>query len=290
MSKLILPCILVLIANAAAIQWPDFRVTFGLNPAFSSWDFAILPRDVASAVADSNGAWSAANAYDCTNGGKFNGIRANQGNDYTMSLLFDINGIIAGIQMNLLKSQVPNTSFQYGSVPMFQSDSLGGNDVYTLTVYFTDPSTICTTGRTEADLTNVGTITQLWLQNGPSPSNSIPVPNDRATAIAQGWSKNNCFVGMGRHNFYQSEQFQATNCQQIRPIFLLFDTSDTLIGFGFAAVGNFVSNRYEHPDAKAIKLIVGDGVAQCLLDDSTSPGLSTMHVYFDSKPYLFACV
>ena len=48
--------------------------------------------------------------------------------------------------------------------------------VYYLTAYFVEPSTICTTGRTEADYESQGTGYMIALQNGPTPSDIEVIP------------------------------------------------------------------------------------------------------------------
>ena len=50
----------------------------------------------------------------------------------------------------------------------------------------------------------------------------------------------------------------------------------------------FTFSRWEHPDASAIKRIV-DRPAQCTLDISDTPGLSTLHHYFYNWPWFTFC-
>lgn len=50
---------------------------------------------------------------DCTNGGAFNGIQhvktTNNSKDYSVGLLYDKNGIIAGIQMLVMSHYLPTS-------------------------------------------------------------------------------------------------------------------------------------------------------------------------------------
>jgi len=55
---------------------------------------------------------------------------------------------------------------------------------------------ICTTGRTEESIQKEGIATGIYLQNG-TPDNLIEIPYYRKDAIVAGWTKNNCFLGMG---------------------------------------------------------------------------------------------
>jgi hypothetical protein len=124
-------------------------------------------------------------------------------------------------------------------------------------LYISISATICSTGRNATDLTNgAGTGTQLSFQNGTNPSVLIVAPMNRTVALQQNWSDNNCFIGMGVHNWYEQEKLQETNCDYILPVFLLYNKQDGLLGFGFQHVGRTTSasNRFENPDDKAVKV------------------------------------
>ncbi|OXA47514.1 hypothetical protein Fcan01_17581 [Folsomia candida] len=152
--------------------------------------------------------------------------------------------------------------------------------------------TICAEGRSSDQLTIDGTGTQFYFQNGSDPSHLIVVPNDRTQALAEGWSNNKCFVGMGVHNWFQQEKFQETNCNYFRPAFLLYNLRNKLIGFGFHHVGKSFSNRVEHPPAAVAKSIVGSSVSQCLVDLASDGGvgITTMHVFMIKNPQLQNCI
>lgn len=281
LRALLVLALAVAVANADPTM-NEFKVTFGVP--FSGVNYYVdLPRTEADAVAQQ---WTALSDFsDCTNGGKYNGHRYVLGSDNSISLLFDRQGQIAGIQMNVNATSVAGTGYKYNEVPMYITDSIRGSPVYTMTAYFVDPSTICTVGRSYSQMVAQGTSAALYLQNGPTPATLITVPPQRAAAIDQGWTKNKCFVGMGYHNFYQSQKYQDSQCLAFRPAFLLYDAeiNGYLRGFGLAALGNAfsINNRYEYPSSGAIKLIVGsDNVAPCLLEKADSPKITTMHVFF----------
>lgn len=236
--------------------------------------------------------WTNISGNDCTNGGKYNGFRyIEKAETPGMALLFDVQGTIAGIQMILDKATIEaNNDYHFSAVPIYNPDTLNGQNVYVLTAYFVDPKTICTTGRANSDLTSTGTGTLLQVQNGTTPDSLLLMPRDRPTAIAQGWSTNKCFVGMGYHNFYKVGEMQDHKCLETIPLFGLYDDKCDQIGFGFAATGKVVQNHFENPSATAVKAIVGDTTPKCLTDKADNPGLTTMHVYFTDRPNLYACV
>jgi charged multivesicular body protein 7 len=278
------------ISVSSGVQWDDLKVTFGVNP-FSSNTFVHMPLTTTEA---DGGGWEKL-SQTCTNDNNFYGFRYMLNNDPGVTLLYDVNGVIAGIQMNLLKSEVLSSKnkYKYDKVSMFQTTTINGKDVFTLTAYFVNPGTICTTGRNETDLKTKGTGDSLFLQNGAKlpldSTNLIRVPLKRSNAIRDGWTKNQCFYGMGYHNFYKSEEFQSTNCEEIRPVFLLYNSNDELHGFGFAGNGVASSPRFEHPGRSAIKAIIGNDAAECILDATQTPGISTVHVYFIKRPYFINC-
>jgi len=274
--------------NADQQKWTNLKVHFSTNP-LSKYYYQTQPRTVSSLKASD---WTNISGNDCTNGGKYNGFRYVENSESGMALLFDSQGTIAGIQQILNKQEVQtNSAFHYDKVPQYNPDTFNGQDVYVLTAYFVDPETICTSGRDASQLTSDGTGNLLQLQAGPTPVDLLEMPRARSEAIAQGWSKNKCFVGMGYHNFYKVEDMASTNCLEIVPYFGLYDNNGDQIGFGFASYGTAQSNHFEHPPSLAVKAIVGaDQVPQCLLDGADKPGLSTMHVFFTDRPYLYACI
>jgi len=285
---LVFLCFCVAVNARQQKQWTNLKVHFDVN-LLSKYYYQTQPRQVTNTVANS---WTNLSGDDCTNGGKYNGFRyVENAESLGMALLYDVQGTIAGIQMILDKPTIEaNNDYHFSAVPIYNPDTINGQDVYVLTAYFVDPSTICTTGRASSDLTSTGTGNILQVQNGTTPDNLLLMPRNRATAIAQGWSKNQCFIGMGYHNFYEVEHMADQNCLETVPLFGLYDNNGDQIGFGFAATGKVVQNHFENPPSTAVRLIVGPTVPQCLLDKADNPGLTTMHVFFTDYPNLYACL
>jgi len=281
-------CLAAVAVSAEQREWSNLKVHFSAN-LLSKYYYQSMPRQLSELKASK---WTNLSGNDCANGGKYNGFRYVEKAEQGMALLFDAQGTIAGIQQILNKAQLTaNNAFKFDKVPAYNPDTLNGEDVFVITAYFVDPTTICTSGRSSSDLKASGTGTATQIQNGPTPADLKLLPRQRSEAIAQSWSVNKCFVGMGYHNFYKVESFAETNCLEIFPIFGLYDYNGDQIGFGFVAVGTSESNHFEHPPAAAVKLIVGtDMVPQCLLDTASNPGLSTMHVFFTNSPNTYACI
>jgi len=279
----IIPCLLFVASSVSAHdKWTDLKVTFG-NPLTK---FNDLPR---AAIDAEREGWSSMSNGDCSNGGSFNGHRYIFGDDTSLSLLYDNSGIIAGLQMNLLKAEIvlePN-SYEFENVAMFVSNTVKNQSAYSLTAYFVPPDSICKIKRIP---TIRSTGTQLVFQNGPTPAHLFEAPFMRPAAIAEGWTQNQCFVGMGAHNFYKVDEWQASDCNRVRPVFLLYDVYDELHGFGFATITHASSEneRYEYPGSGPIKAILGEA-PQCILDRADGIGLSTMHLYFVTRPAFINC-
>jgi hypothetical protein len=279
----------IAVIGVTAEKWEDLRVTFGVVPIEGQGKNEI-PRVVSDAT---NEGWVTI-SKDCSNGGKFNGLRylyqGDSGILYDRVVLYDTQGTVAGLQMLLPQSAVlsAKSTIHLGKILLYQNDTLNGVDYFVLTAYFQNPDTICTVGRSKAQLESDGTGDGLWLQSGVSPVKTIEVPLTRDEAIDDGWSENACFPQMGFHNFYRLDTWDSTNCEEIRPVFLLFNHDDELHGFGFVSPGKVTSDYFENPPYLAIKAIANPKTPECLKELADN-GITSMHVYFRSRTSPFAC-
>lgn len=226
------------------------------------------------------------------NGGYYYGYRASDPADEVLSLLYDVQDTIAGVQAWYPKEYVlvPESTFRFDQVWSYQNATVNGKEYFVSTVYFIPPELVCTTGRNSSSLVTEGTGLGMWIQQGPTPASSLAVARNRTEAYKQGWSMNSCFVGMGRHNFYQVETYDETNCTKSEGYFLLFNRDEQLSGFGFRIQGEIPSKYVEHPPNLAISLILGEPVPQCVLDQNTLVKSTTMHVFFTSSPWNINCI
>jgi len=228
-----------------------------------------------------------------TDAGHFYGYRVTDPKDSALSLLFDVNGVIAGVQAWFPQDEILNNTenkVRYYKVPMYQNVTVENKKYFVLTAYFVDPSIICEGGRSESALTTEGTGTGLWFQNGATPADLLFVPKNRTEAIAEGWTKNACFPGMGSHNFYEVEKYEETGCLETQAAFILYSKAGDMMGFGFHIQGVAQSERWtEYPPNLAISAILGAPVPQCVLTQNDLVGTTTMHVYFVNNPWLINC-
>uniref|UniRef100_A0A0B7AT02 DOMON domain-containing protein n=1 Tax=Arion vulgaris TaxID=1028688 RepID=A0A0B7AT02_9EUPU len=214
---------------------------------------------------------------DCDVNAPWRGARYIKGNDRSVTLLFDVNGHIAGIQAGIPKNQsdgYPTQSIR----PPFISDG----DNWVVTIYVTDPAKICTTGRSDAEVSAQGTGTNLYIQNSTIPEDSIKAPFNEADIAGTKWTEGKCFIGMGKHYWFNlSLDMKQEN---MFPVFLLY-TGGKSIGFGWAMPTNLTSSTYEHPPSNIFSLFMKE-VPIFLTKVSV---VSTMHVFMTNSPSTIFC-
>ncbi|XP_019646316.1 PREDICTED: uncharacterized protein LOC109486851 [Branchiostoma belcheri] len=247
--------------------WDGLRVTFGLNPFGNNFDR--LPRTMEEAK---DQGWTQFGSKSCR-AGTWLGFRYVKDNDPAVTLLFDKNGYIAGLQMGVKKSELPPD----GSVPPRQVTPPWiedrNNNMVLLTAYFIQPSDICRDGRTETEYEEEGTGTDLYIQTGPNPTVDImAIPKEQEDLEGTEWTEGRCFWGMGKHYWWNLRVDMP--CEEFYPVFIMYN-GGKLDSFGWN-IGTYLSSpRYEHPSGGFGMFM--KPVPTCLADHSEN--LSTMHVY-----------
>jgi len=266
----ILTTFVLLMGNGAfGVDWDDLRVTWSANP-FSSWGFDPMPRTSTGAMKD-----FVLKDDQCAQGSKFVGKRYWYKQDPAVILLYDKNGYIAGIQTAIPKSKL--TPSPYLSNHPYVDDG----DFWTVTAYFVDPSTICTTGRTAQQFKDQGTGTGLWLQNGTNPTRDlIQIPLQESEIQKTNWKFGKCFYTMGNHYWYNPTK--DMDCGKFYPNCLMYN-GGKLTAFCFALNSYLPSNRYEHPTPTNAKKFL-DPVPDCFFNDPNYSKLSSIHVFMISNP------
>lgn len=249
--------------------WDGLRTTWSLNP-FSPWAFQSQPRDLQHI-----GDYTFRDNQCQISNAKFLGQRYWYKQDPALTLLFDTNGIIAGMQTSIPKATY--TPSDYLENRNFVDDG----DYWTLTAYFVDPSIICAGGRTNDELSEQGTGTGLWLQWGPDPvKDSILVPSSEDDVKKTPWKYGHCFWTMGNHYWYNVTK--DMDCGNYIPNCLMYNKGK-LTAFCFSVNALLQSPRYEHPTNKQAKSFI-DPVPDCFFTDPSFKKSSTMHVYLIDNP------
>jgi charged multivesicular body protein 7 len=269
----------IFFSSNSAAAWNGLKAGFGINP-FSSTTFAALPRTVEEAQ---EWGWKAdTSAGGCgVAGTAFNGNRYTKDSDPGAMVLFDKQGKIAGIQAGIPKTQSATyPGPQNSKYHVFNEEA----KMWVVTAYFVDPSTICTTGRSQAEFETEGTGTQLSFQNGPTASSlmTIPMEESEVTTTTK-FVNGRCFYGMGQHYWYQLSK--TMSCDDTFPAFLLYNKGK-LNGFGWAFNPNFDNSyRWEHPTRSVFGAFMQE-VPDCLGVDGP---VSTLHVYMTDSPSTNFC-
>ncbi|GFN79310.1 hypothetical protein PoB_000581600 [Plakobranchus ocellatus] len=230
--------------DAGNPDWYTLRVKWGVDVSKS---FYTQPRTVDEAKQQG---YRLIGPDKCGASKAYNGFAYIKGDDPIVTLLFDKNDYIAGIQTAIRVSEEQKTGFPPKSLrPPFVLDGKD-NDRYVISAYFTDPSKICTEGRSKEQFEEEGTGENLWIQTGSSPSEVMKVAKNQ-DEISAPWVEGECFPTMGHHYWYNSTA--DMDCDELLPVFLLYN-GGKLNGFGFVSLADMDSTYYEHPEFKDIKL------------------------------------
>jgi len=269
------PYLVFLLSVAFAFADPPTHQSW--NGLFAPWDarpnsgYDALPRQLSEKgnfVLKDN---------QCTSAGaKFRGQRYWVFNDPATIIIFDKNGIIAGWQTSVRKSEFTPAPTQKGFVD--------DDHFWTQTIYFVDPSTICSTGRTKADLDKDGTGTGLWLQYGPDITKDVLHPPLLESEVKKNklWGSGRCLPTMGMHYWYNVTE--GMKCDDFLGNCLLYNHGK-LTGFCIAKNVHLESIRYDFPPPvpAALKATI-DPVPKCFFSEPAYQKLSSIHVYFHENP------
>jgi len=242
-----------------------------------SWDslsvtwrkFSSLPMTTKLAIKDG---WTKESS-SCSEG-SFVGYRYILNDDPAVMLLFDAQGNIAGFQTAVL-----NTTVTPKTQPWNKEENL-----YVVTVYFTDPKFICSTRQKRLNPDNIGD--KLLFQTGKTPKDVMEIPHAEEDIKKQkDWVLGKCFISMGRHYWYKISK--SMDCTDFYPFFVMYN-GNKLNAFGFVMDSNQGSSRFEHPTPFASKMTFRDETRPRCLDEPV-PQRSSIHVYLQRRPYFNFC-
>ncbi|KAJ6638358.1 hypothetical protein Bhyg_11093 [Pseudolycoriella hygida] len=284
----LLICACVLPGFNAFVKWNGLKATWCPGSVKNEYCFQDIPRTVESAL---NSGWRKVEGSTCHNNGAFNGFRMVKKDDYALTPLYDDHGIIAGIQVNVLKSELfatPN-QYKYDEVSDYLDNSIENHPIYSLTTYFVDPSSICGNGRSLRQLELEGTGSRIYFQTGKTPKQLRQIPLYRNEAEKM-YTSVNCVPTMGHHNYYDLPNVHLSNCTKFIPSFLLFNNNGELHGFGQATISNLSSPRFEDVNGLAVKVAMDPITPECMLNTAESaPGFSNIHFFLVDAPSSIKC-
>jgi len=268
-------CLSVFLSVTAALAeqaWPAYKTTF--------MQFNDQPRTVTEAE---ELGWVLVGSCD----GVFAGHRYSAPDDYSLVLIFDDAGYIAGEQSVVPLEEIDAAYVDISNNPAYILGEWFGLPVFYTTAYFVDPAIICNGGRDEATFEVQGTGDRLLLQNGLTPETYITIPMTETEAIAEGyWFKHLCIPAMGYH-YTTFDYNPSQDCNSVMPFHILYDL-DVMVGFVWQHEGNFKGANWEHPDQFGIAATIADPPT-CVATLMENVGITTLHHYFVSNPLLASC-
>ncbi|XP_048748192.2 uncharacterized protein LOC125660415 [Ostrea edulis] len=230
---------LVIPLGGPSPKWNDLRITWdynSTNPGLvtNPAAFAQLPLKESDAIIDGFTLLT-----DCSGSMNFVGKRYWRNNDPAVVLIYDTQGLIAGLQTGIpdnLPNGYPTSNLK--PRPFVQE----GNLLF-VTVYFMDPSKICSSTRTEIQVISDGIGTGLYFQNGPSAlTDTVSVPSDESTIKETLWGQGQCVPQLG--NQYHYNVRKDMYCEELAPLLLMYDRGK-LVGFAWFFVSDISSPVYE---------------------------------------------
>ncbi len=156
-------------------QWNDLKVTWGLNP-FDSKFFVSLPRTEAEAREKG---WK--REKNCS---QVNGNRYMQNGDRAVMLIFNANGIIAGVASGIPKGLPFN--FPSKNIRKFFNDE---GDLFSLSAYFVDPDSVCSNNKSTRQITGNRLVFKSKEFEVEAPLN--------INQMNSFWTEGSCFSSMG---------------------------------------------------------------------------------------------
>ncbi|XP_032217785.1 uncharacterized protein LOC116601181 [Nematostella vectensis] len=257
-------CCVLFFAGSNAWLWPKKASYEKLYVTFLKFDR--MPVTKSDAVSKG---WKLTKSCDASNA--FAGNRYVLNGDIATMLLLDNNGLLAGIQMGVSKSEVPAKSAPWVSE----------GDMYVITAYFRDPSSVCSPVTKRHVTKEYGD--RLVIQNGASISSLITIPYKEEGLKGSSWVEGKCFPLMGQHYWYNISN--NMNCEDFYPVFIMYNGGE-LNGFGWNIQKDLKSLRYEHPTPDKLKYFFHSATRPKCLD--TAGPLTTQHIYMD-WPYNNIC-
>ncbi|KAG8297761.1 hypothetical protein J6590_028594 [Homalodisca vitripennis] len=205
--------------------------------------------------------------------------------DTRVCVLFDCYSVIAGLRICFIKADVGiraasnNLSFPYNfdEKPQFVSHDYWNSPAWCFDVLFDCPETIKSGNRHYQE----GVVADfIWLYIPTAPQGWTKIARDESGVLAQNFTKQGCYPGMGQHYFYEISPNHTTDCQDYQGFFVIFDKGE-LIGLGISPVCSFTNGDREWmEDApfELIEIIVPYGPS-CLDDWVTNYGITGFHMF-----------
>ncbi|CAH1637596.1 unnamed protein product [Spodoptera littoralis] len=217
--------------------------------------------------------------------------------DYTVCVLIDDTGYIAGLQVALDIEKVTGNIYDMRTQGFtYWTTNMNGEtkNYWTTQQYYISPETLATdpAARIAARDPNLMLQDHSIYVSGLNGELYAISTNTSDIAHNSDFTEQACIPGMGDHYYYKMTPELSCTEDNLLPWFPLVH-SDQLIGIGMVTYGRHVVSEgatdwFETPTRGVIMAIVPRG-PQCMYDMADSPGVITMHTYFIKHPYEVTC-
>jgi len=200
---------------------------------------------------------------------QISGYRYIMGTDRMVMPIYDANGNVCGISAAIAQ----NAPFNFPSPNIQQFFTNEGDGYWTLTAYFTEPSTICTPGRAQP----IGNT--LILQNTIK-NQVVPLYESDLTSF---WTMGGCFHTMGQHYWADISGSVNVNTKSdnLLPFFILYNKG-LLNGFGWSLNYNSASPHVEHMPLSSLPIFFNE-IPLDFYNPALTGTLSSMHVFLTNN-------
>ena len=198
-------------------EWNDLKVTYTLDPNDPN-GFVSLPRSSSEAIKKG---WT--KEKGCSDG--IIGNRYILNNDRAVLIIYDENGVLAGIATSLPKGLPLN--FPPPKIQTYFNDE---GDSYVISAYFVDPAKVCTRRFFSFYGSSIGD--RLVFQ---SKQQSLSISYDQNNIDTGFWTQGGCLKTQGLHYWADVERRPVnadTQPENFLPLFLLYNRSK-LNSFGW---------------------------------------------------------
>ncbi|CAH0587083.1 unnamed protein product [Chrysodeixis includens] len=219
--------------------------------------------------------------------------------DYTVCVLYDDTGYVAGLQIAVQPDAFTNVEYDWetqGYTSWITQINGTTIEYYTTQQYFVSKEFLKESPTSRIESRNSSILLQdgaLWVTAFDGDLYEISTTATDITGPDSIFTKQTCIQWMGTHYYYNMSAETECKADTIFPWFpLVYDNQFIGIGYNIFAThvpGKGPVHLFEYSGDTAVKYTVPHG-PECLYDLSVRVGQITMHTYFINKPYDVNCL
>lgn len=286
-------CVLTAPTLGTSTMLPGWKRTFSIDYlAIDSTSFVEMPQNTTQAAAEN---WI--NVTRPTGPTGYENLTLwCPSTNYTICILFDDTGYVAGAQVAFDPAKISDTIFDWERAGFTNwTTTCDGTSItyYASQLYLISEDDLQTSAESRIAARDANYIVQGDYYYVTSFNKTlIKVPVNETEMESCGYTKQACMIGMGQHYFYNMSSTLTCSVDTISTWFHTTYYGRSIVAGlvipGVYTAGNGVS-PFEAPSKTAIELIVPNG-PDCLYEYGDTPGIITIHFYFVKRPYFITCL